>query len=337
MSFCPHCGHSFEPSAEPKGQCPACGKLLAAPVSVPDKPGTIALTTRKTVKPSRYKIDVVIALVVVVFLILLCRLINRPKILGSTGGTILTNVFGPAGMSLAQAMGLGNGGGDSAEATPGASDTRTNGTATNQTVPTGQATNLNQRSNAVAMDDSIISTQAVEAIMGSGDGEPSTNSADAVAMAQRLGEVGAKSGDIEFSLSWNNVNDLDLHCIDPKGVHIWFSNTNSPLSGGKLDHDANAHDFVNTPVENIYWPVGGAPAGIYEVSVVFYSNHGGQIPTPFTVRTVVKDQTNYFRGALYPDDMQRHLICTIQYDPGNPDPAKRRRFLNPGQRWSNFH
>jgi uncharacterized protein YfaP (DUF2135 family) len=152
-----------------------------------------------------------------------------------------------------------------------------------------------------------------------------------------MDQVGAQGGDIQFSLSWNNSNDLDLHCIDPKGVEIWYINTISIATGGTLDHDANASQYTDTPVENIYWPVGGAPAGIYQVFVVHYAQHHSPDPTYYTVRVVVRGQTNYFfRAISYTTNRQKNWICTIQYDPANPDPSKRRRFLNPGQVRPNF-
>ena len=101
------------------------------------------------------------------------------------------------------------------------------------------------------------------------------------AMAGRLRDAGAKGGDIQISLFWENFNDLDLHCIDPKGEEIFFSNRISSRTHGELDVDRNASEpYTNKPVENIYWPVGGAPPGLYRVSVVHFANHGGRRTRP---------------------------------------------------------
>lgn len=194
-------------------------------------------------------------------------------------------------------------------------------------------------------DDSLITNRPVKIMVDSPTDFSYTNaptggsatSPEAASLARRLGEVGAKSGDIQLSLSWNNLNDLDLHCIDPSGIEIWYSNTNSPQTGGQLDHDANASgSYTSSPVENIFWPVSGAPAGFYQVFVVFYAQHGSPDPTRFTVRTLVKGQTNYFASALsYTGRREKYWICTFKFDPANPDPAKRRFFLNTSQRRSN--
>jgi hypothetical protein len=130
-------------------------------------------------------------------------------------------------------------------------------------------------------------------------------------------------------LSWQNYNDLDLHCIDPAGQEIWFANRRSARTGGELDVDRNAQaPFTMSPVENIYWPHGGAPPGLYRVYVVFYAEHGGADPTPFLVRTVVRGSTNYFRSTIENTGMrERKLICNLHYDPSSADPAQRVRFL----------
>jgi uncharacterized protein YfaP (DUF2135 family) len=146
-----------------------------------------------------------------------------------------------------------------------------------------------------------------------------------------LSDAGAKGGDIEFSLFWRNYNDLDLHCIDPKGVEIYFSNLKSALTGGELDIDRNASvPFTNAPIENIYWSASGAPPGTYQVGVFYYAQHDAVDATRYTVRTVVKDKTNFFTGTIaFAGPQKYRWVCRIQYDPQNPDPKNRCRFLPP--------
>ena len=343
MSFCAYCGTSLDPAAGPGGKCSACGRGTGA--AGPARSPAAASVPGKALPPktSRAKKDLIIALAVVVVLIAFWRLMTRPETLGPAGAMIRTNVFGSFGIRLAQSAGVGEGGGETV-----ASATEASGEETNRAVHlpardpgevSGGLANTNAGVAAAAESDAAGTNSLFKVISDEADeaSEPTTNSVDAAALAQRLGAVGAKGGDIEFSLSWNNLNDLDLHCVDPRGVEIWYENTNSAATGGLLDHDANAHDYVNNPVENIYWPSNGAPAGTYQVSVFYYAQHGGQDPTRFTLRTVVKGQTNYFtRLASFINNHEKMPICTILYDPTNPDPAKRGRLLNAGPTRSGF-
>jgi uncharacterized protein YfaP (DUF2135 family) len=134
------------------------------------------------------------------------------------------------------------------------------------------------------------------------------------AMERRLNEVGAKGGDIQISLFWKNHNDLDLHCVDPLGEEIYYSNKKSTRTGGELDVDQNAHPPYNdSPVENIYWPARGAPPGLYRVTVVHYALQG---------------RTNFFASAItYTANRQAKPVRSFQYDPANADPSQRVRFV----------
>jgi len=72
-------------------------------------------------------------------------------------------------------------------------------------------------------------------------------------------------GDVQITLTWDNIADLDLHVIDPNGEDIYFYHDYS-ISGGKLDVD----DIDGYGPENIYWPNNEAPSGNYEVYVHHY-------------------------------------------------------------------
>ncbi len=131
-------------------------------------------------------------------------------------------------------------------------------------------------------------------------------------IVQRLREVGAQFGDPQFSLAWNNTNDLDLHVIDPTGFEIYFQKRQSP-SGGELDVDANAGgtDLTNRPVENIYWWAGNAPSGVYKVYVHHFARHGAPDPTDYTLRIVANGYVREFTGSLRYGQRSQ----TIEVDP----------------------
>ena len=117
-------------------------------------------------------------------------------------------------------------------------------------------------------------------------------------IGERLSRAGAKSGDVQISLAWNNYNDLDLHVIAPSGEKLFYQHKNSACRG-ELDVDMNAGGRRSTrPVENIYWPVGRAPRGVFRVELVHYANHGGRDPTPYAIRVTVDGRTKTFKGKI---------------------------------------
>ena len=125
----------------------------------------------------------------------------------------------------------------------------------------------------------------------------------------RLNAKGAKSGDIQISLIWFNVNDLDLHCVDPNGFEIYYKpgQRRSP-SGGELDVDANGigadgrpSPLTAEPVENIYWPLGKAPAGTYRVYVDFYRyrpEEGAPQESSYKVNVLHTGKRKEFSGTI---------------------------------------
>lgn len=119
---------------------------------------------------------------------------------------------------------------------------------------------------------------------------------------QRLGQAGARSGDVPISLAWNNVNDLDLHVVTPDGETISFNSKRSSC-GGELDVDMNAGGrSSNKPVENVFWPTGQAPKGEFIVAVHHYGNRGGADPTRYQVIVKVDGKTRKFSGAVTSGD-----------------------------------
>lgn len=120
----------------------------------------------------------------------------------------------------------------------------------------------------------------------------------------RLKRAGAKAGDVQVSLIWNNGNDLDLHVICPSGERIWFGHKRSHCAG-HLDVDMNADGpTALKPVENVFWPHGGSPKGQFQVWVHHFANHRFRDPTPFRVAIKVAGQTMVFRGNVVPGQLR---------------------------------
>ncbi|MBT7852652.1 MAG: hypothetical protein HN675_04975, partial [Opitutae bacterium] len=127
--------------------------------------------------------------------------------------------------------------------------------------------------------------------------------------ARRLDRENAQTGEINFSLMWNNFNDLDLHGIDPSGEQISFKNKRG--TNGHLDVDENVSPKTAEPVENIYYE--NPPEGIYKVSVKHYSDHDEYPKTlPFTVRVKVGTQTTDYTGNV--SEKETVDIHSFNYD-----------------------
>ena len=157
--------------------------------------------------------------------------------------------------------------------------------------------------------------ELAEVIAGSG-GEPGGGANDLGLTKEdimgRLKDVKAGSGDIQLSLAWNNYNDLDLSCTEPDGTVIDFEHRRSP-SGGNLDVDMNATPQSKRPVENIFWPLGQARRGKYQVHANYYRRHtSSREKIEFTLRVVLGKKEQFFNGKL-PPKSGRVIIHTFEY------------------------
>ena len=119
-------------------------------------------------------------------------------------------------------------------------------------------------------------------------------------LQERLDREGARSGDVQVSLMWDNYNDLDLHVVCPSGERIHGGNKNSEC-GGELDVDANVRPETKKPVENVVWDDNTAQAGDYQVYVHHYKKHKKRRtkdPTKFKVIVNNIGELLEFDGAL---------------------------------------
>jgi len=119
-------------------------------------------------------------------------------------------------------------------------------------------------------------------------------------LQDRLDREGARSGDVQISLMWDNYNDLDLHVLCPSGERIHGGNKKSEC-GGELDVDANVRPETKKPVENVVWDDNTAQPGEYQVYVHHYKKHKKRRtkdPTKFKVIVNNVGDMLEFDGAL---------------------------------------
>jgi hypothetical protein len=129
-------------------------------------------------------------------------------------------------------------------------------------------------------------------------------------MGKRLQAAKAKVGALTCSLMWNNMNDLDLHCVSPTGSHIFYANRKGTCTG-HLDVDMNAkeNDTSDKPIENILWY--NPPKGHYKfwIEAVDMDRTGGK--TPFSVRLT---KQGIAEDKHYPDLEEDEEQVVFEFD-----------------------
>jgi hypothetical protein len=92
------------------------------------------------------------------------------------------------------------------------------------------------------------------------------------------------TGDLRFTLTWNQPGDMDLHVLTPGGHDIHYASRQH--DEGELDHD----DTSGTGPENVFWD-DDPPAGTYLVCVTPYRIDGARSFTLTVNRTGRQVQT----------------------------------------------
>lgn len=118
------------------------------------------------------------------------------------------------------------------------------------------------------------------------------------------------TGDVQVLLSWGNYNDLDLIVTDPTGATVWYKNKHVP-SGGQLEIDMNfKYPDSRTPIENIYWPQGGAPKGTYNVYLLFFNKHESTVQNAYNIKVKHGSIMDEFSGNISKEHEVVH-ICSF--------------------------
>ena len=102
-------------------------------------------------------------------------------------------------------------------------------------------------------------------------------------MKERVKAAGGKvDGVLRFSIQWNDGavydgNDLDAHCHEPNGNHIFYAHPCNEFTHGMLDVDIRYPEKGKPAVENITWPLKECMStGVYHFAVHQFCNRGGR-------------------------------------------------------------
>ncbi|MFK7821353.1 MAG: hypothetical protein AB8G99_21740 [Planctomycetaceae bacterium] len=163
---------------------------------------------------------------------------------------------------------------------------------------TGSATDF------ISPDDPLLMPQGlanadVGAKVGAATAERILTGVDAAVadIQERVERAGGKTGEVQFSLSWHDRNDVDLHVITPNGDRIHFHRRKSS-SGGELDVDMNVEPENDRPVENVRWSKGKARSGRYTVYVNLFRSHVRHRGVPFELVAKLGPETELRKGTV---------------------------------------
>lgn len=124
---------------------------------------------------------------------------------------------------------------------------------------------------------------------------------------------GNVTGDVRFSLSWYNTDDLDLHANTPQG-EIFFGRKR--VAKGHLDIDMNAgFNLTTEPVENIVWEnLSDMPYGTYTVFVDQYNKRNNK-DFGFQLQMEIMGETTTFSytGAVE-SNFRKNKLITLAVD-----------------------
>lgn len=102
-------------------------------------------------------------------------------------------------------------------------------------------------------------------------------------MKDRVKAAGGNvDGVLRFSIQWNDTatysgNDVDAHCIEPSGNHIYFGRPHNSVTGGELDVDIRYPNHGTVAVENITWgDKRKMRPGRYQFAVHQFTHRGGR-------------------------------------------------------------
>lgn len=111
------------------------------------------------------------------------------------------------------------------------------------------------------------------------------------------GALVSGNGAVKITLTWDKPSDIDLHCVDPSGYHIYYADRYSSGTNGYLDFD-NIPGFPTcTDPENIYFEA-PAPSGRYEIYLHYFSDSHSSGPVNYNVLIMINGVGKTYQGVI---------------------------------------
>jgi hypothetical protein len=132
------------------------------------------------------------------------------------------------------------------------------------------------------------------------------------------------TGDISFRITWSGLSDLDLYAVSPLGERLSFIRPQVE-SGGVLDIDCNARPdptlgssegviwLCPRPMENIFWPQGDAPEGVYKYWVVLADTEGLEDGDSYRLEVRLGKQVIRSHSGLVAELLTNPLNAEFEY------------------------
>jgi len=121
------------------------------------------------------------------------------------------------------------------------------------------------------------------------------------------------NGGLQFTLSFDDPEDLDIHVAQPDACTVWYGNR-SCSGGGSLDRDSNAGcgngshgDGVN--VENVIYDAHTYPLGQYGVFVDYWDQCDSHTSSNYAVQIRANGQLWTYCGSISGPDECGQAIC----------------------------
>ena len=118
----------------------------------------------------------------------------------------------------------------------------------------------------------------------------------AAAECHQVLQASVDFGEVQITVSWDSVADLDLHVVDPVDEEIYFGRREG-RSGGVLDFQSHCDPPRPFGNEHMAWSQGTPPRGVYVVRVNHWANCGAA-QTNFVVNVYNYGRISTFSGTF---------------------------------------